>query len=159
MTGRRLQAIEELERVTDTKGIVDLEMARMAQAWAGGGLIVRNEIAQIGRGILATATTASLGALGSVFFAIPGAALFSPRLMSEAILMPTGPLKESVKSAVAGMSRSAKRRFQKRIERVTQTMNRLGDMTGGDLRRTAIRENWNVAQMLERMELPEEEER
>jgi hypothetical protein len=156
VSGRRLQAIEELERVTKTKGIVDLEMARMAQAWAGGGLIVRNEIAQIGRGILATATTASLGALGGVLLAIPGAALFSPRLMSEAILMPTGPLKESVKSAVAGMSRSAKRRFQKRIERVTQTMNRLDDMTGGDLRRTAIRENWNVAQMLERMELPEE---
>ena len=150
---RRLRAMEALEREAGVTGIVDLNLAQMAQAWAGGGLIVRNELAQIGRGVAAVVTVGGAGALGGVLAALPATVLFSPRMMSEAILLSTGKGRQ-----VKNFSATQLASLRTRMSKVAGTMNQMDAMTGGELRTTALREGWNIAQMLERFEIQEERE-
>ena len=164
LSARRLDAIELLEDITDTKGLVDMQLAQMAQAWAGGGLIVRNELAQLGREILKPvgALMAGGAAVGGVAAGVTGAvtgglavlpavALFSPRLMSSLIVGrgELGGIRQAVKRSLSDKSKQ-------RIERIAQAMQRLDEMTGGDLRRLAQREGWNVTQLMERLDVQQE---
>jgi len=165
LSARRLDAIELLEDITDTKGLVDMQLAQMAQAWAGGGLIVRNELAQLGREILkpvgalmAGGAAVGAGVAGTVTGAVtgglavlPAVALFSPRLMSSLIVGrgELGGIRQAVKRSLSDKSKQ-------RIERIAQAMQRLDEMTGGDLRRLAQREGWNVTQLMERLDVQQE---
>ena len=47
--------------------------------------------------------------------------------------------------------------MQTRFSKIADTMNRMDQLTGGQLRKTATREGWNVGQMMERFEIQEEE--
>ena len=165
LSARRLDAIELLEDITKTKGLVDMQLAQMAQAWAGGGLIVRNELAQLGRELLkpvgalmAGGAAVGAGVAGTVTGAVtgglamlPAVALFSPRLMSSLIVGrgELGGIRQAVKQVLSDKSKQ-------RIERIAQAMQRLDEMTGGDLRRLAQREGWNVTQLMERLDVQQE---
>ncbi len=149
----RLKALEQLEQVSGVKGIVDLQLARLAQNIAGGGLIVRNEIAQIGRLVFGAAFTGGTGGISGGLLALPAATLFSPRFVSEYLLIAQGGVRESV----ARMSAATKASLQRKAKRVSRAMAAMDKATGGELRQRALRENWNVSQMLERFEIQEED--
>ena len=166
----RLQALERLEKVTGRRGLVDMQLAAMSQAWAGGGLIVRNELAQLGRDVLKAtvgggAAGGGIGALigggggaaigataGAVFSGLSASVLFSPRMMSEAMLKLSGSGGRMGNFTVTQLAS-----MQTRFRKVADQMNRLDAMTGGELRARATREGWNVTQLMERLEVQQEE--
>ncbi len=150
----RMASLERLEQITGVTGIVDLELAKLAQALAGGGLIVRNELAQIVRRLGQVAAGGAISSVVGGVAAIPVATLFSPRFVSEYMLMLQGGAREGL----ASMTKASAAKMRRRVQRVTDTMHRMDRMTGGELRKRAIREQWNVGTMLERLEIQEEQQ-
>jgi len=151
----RLDALRQLENATGVDNIIPTAMAGVAKSWTGGGLIVRNEIAQMGR--LAFAGTAfSMAGLS----ALPAFVLFSPRLISEAIIRlgPTVAAASRLADRGGKMTKSARAKFNASSLKISKKMEELDALTGGQLRARAQREGWNIAQLMERMDVQLEEE-
>ena len=149
----RLDALEALERVTGHDDLVPPAMGAIAHSWTGGGLLVRNELAQMARLIV--------GLQVSSLTSLPAFILFSPRLTSEGILRLAGPVSAASGKVdqAAGFAKKKLQAVEQHSQRISETMNRLNELTNGELRTRAIREGWNITQLMERFELQEQEER
>jgi hypothetical protein len=152
----RLDALRQLENATGVDDVISTAMAGVASGWTGGGLIVRNEIAQMGRAMLGVATLNFTGFMG----AIPAFVLFSPRLLSEAIIRlgPTVSAASRLADRGGKMTKSARAKFNASALKISKKMEELDALTGGQLRARAQREGWNIAQLMERMDVQLEEE-
>ena len=152
----RLDALRQLENATGVDNIIPTAMAGVAKSWTGGGLIVRNEIAQMVRGLLGAGALALTGLWGT----IPAFVLFSPRLLSEAIIRlgPTVAAASRLADRGGRMTKSARAKFNASALKISKKMEELDALTGGQLRARAQREGWNIAQLMERMDVQLEEE-
>lgn len=168
LSHKNMANLERLEELTGVRGIVDLSLAAASQAWAGGGLIVRNELAQFGRegykgvaealGVVGTGAGVGAlisgggGALIGGIATLPAMALFSPTAMSATFLAIPEIADFVRRNKAEGMNK-----YHSMRQRIAETLNGMDKITGGELRARAMRESWNVQTMLERFEIQEED--
>ncbi len=140
-----LSVLDQLEAAVGRSDLVPSVMGIIARDLAGSGLVVKSEISSLSRSVFGVIGAAGLtGGDLSTFTLALGAAgglvMFSPRLLTEAILS-AGPRVSTVSNAM-----------KKSINRLTGSMNRIDALTGGDLKRRALSEGWSVTVLMERIE-------
>jgi hypothetical protein len=134
---RRLPLLEEFQVAAKDDYITPLIMGASARNLHGSGLVVRSEMAQILRGAAAFSAISLSG--------IPALALFSPRLMTEALVRG---------GAVSGtMSREGRVALGNSI---AERMNALDKKTGGRLRRELSEVGLRGGELFQRLQIESE---
>lgn len=135
--GKQVKLLEEIQDLGDDHTIIPALMGIQSSPIAGSGLVVRSEISQIGRAVMAVGIGGQLGGL----YALPAFALFSPRLITELI-------------ATSGDIARAPELYKAtaRIKKISEKAQKLNESTGGSLYAAALSSGLNLAQWLERVE-------
>ena len=158
-------ALEDLQRRSGEPSLIPGVIGSEARDITGRGLVVKSELSQAGRAVGGILAMKSHGALWS----IPAATLFSPRGVNEFMLQALDPATDirkgaqSVASQGKGRWQQAREAFGATGENLTrkkealqefwQSAKRANEASQGSLAREAIKENWTIGQLFERLQI------
>tara|TARA_R100000306_G_scaffold24235_2_gene27425 strand:- start:337 stop:2751 length:2415 start_codon:yes stop_codon:yes gene_type:complete len=133
----QLELLEKIQDLGDDHTIIPALMGIQSSPIAGSGLVVRSEMSQIGRAVVAVGMTAEFGGL----MALPAVILFSPKLLTEMF------------ATMGDISRAPLlRKKVTRLQGLLEKYQKLNETTGGRMYWHARATGLNVAQYIERLE-------
>tara|TARA_R110000824_G_scaffold145164_3_gene313384 strand:+ start:1149 stop:3434 length:2286 start_codon:yes stop_codon:yes gene_type:complete len=155
------QTLERLQEAVGDERLIPIILGVGSNDLSGKGLTIRSQLADIGRSVVALSIF--IGG-PKVLLSLPATAIFSPRMMSDAMLRlgmknRDGTLNikgalDAVGTKSNGDLRFAKsRQFIRRMADMQEKAQKLNDSSGGELAKTLKREGVTLGQLFQRLQI------